>query len=102
MPAVRYVDAMNTCTRIAGLGAGLSAAAALLLLSGCGDSSKNTPPGEISAGEIHALNDAAEMIQTGRPPNTDTKPAQNADGSTQQPFNTPQTQNAKAPSTGAR
>ena len=94
---------MNAFTRICRTCAALSLAPALLLLGACDDASSDPAPGAMSAGEVRALDDAADMIASGRPAST--APAVAADpraAQMQPPANTPQTIETKAPSVGAR
>lgn len=75
-PAMRYDQPMTVCTRIGSPRAALSLVPVLLLLAACGDGSPAQTPGDISAGEARALDDAAQMIAGGRPAAANSTPAQ--------------------------
>ena len=71
---------METLTRITSRCAALSLVPALLLLGACGNSGSDQAPGNITAGEARALDEAASMITSGRPAGPDTAPTQDTEG----------------------
>lgn len=71
---------MKAFIRISSVHAAVLAMPCLLLLGACEDKANDQPPGDISASEARALDDAADMIRSGRPGDTGVTPAGNGDG----------------------
>jgi hypothetical protein len=54
---------------------GLAALALTVGVAGCGQNDNDPGPGGVTVGEARALDEAAEMIEQRRPPETQPKPA---------------------------